>query len=114
MSIGIRLHDAASGTLEQRAAAVKAQGFSCVHLALSKTLSPDLMAPAAATSGLAHEVRRALDGLDIAVLGCYLTLAQQDDAQAAQDQSLRHRGGSRLLCTDIFGADKKRDRCGYW
>lgn len=78
MNIGIRLHDTAHGTLEQRARAAREQGFTCVHLALSKTIGPELMAPAAATPGLAHSVRRMLAGLDIAVLGCYLNLTHPD------------------------------------
>ena len=80
MSVGIRLHDVAPGTLEERVQRAKAQGFECVHLALSKVISPALMEPAAATCGLADYVRRAMNGLDIAVLGCYLQLAQEDDA----------------------------------
>lgn len=80
MSVGIRLHDVAPGTLEERAQRAREQGFECVHLALSKVIAPELMEPAAATCGLAHYVRRAMGGLDIAVLGCYLELAQKDDA----------------------------------
>lgn len=78
MNIGIRLHDVAPGTLEERARIARQQGFTCVHLALSKTVGPELMNPAAATPGLACSVRRMLDGLDIAVLGCYLNLTHPD------------------------------------
>ena len=35
MKIGIRLHDTIPGTLEQRLAFVRGQGFECTHLALS-------------------------------------------------------------------------------
>ena len=80
MSVGIRLHDVAPGTLEERVQSAKDQGFECIHLALSKVISPALMEPAAATCGLADYVRHAVDGLDIAVLGCYLQLTQEDDA----------------------------------
>ena len=38
MNIGIRLHDTAHGTLEERLAFARAQGFSCAHTALSKVL----------------------------------------------------------------------------
>ena len=38
MNIGIRLHDTAPGTLKERLAFAKEQGFSCAHVALSKVL----------------------------------------------------------------------------
>lgn len=78
MNIGIRMHDAAPGTMAQRAGYVKAQGFSCVHLALSKALGPEYMEPSVATPGLAAQVKKVLAGLDVAVLGCYLNLAHPD------------------------------------
>ena len=79
MSIGLRFHDSADGTLSQRAAAISAQGFGCVHIALSKALGAEFMQPAALTPGLASELKRALHPLDIAVLGCYLNLAHPDE-----------------------------------
>ena len=55
MNIGIRLHDVAGATLEEKLQNAKAQGFSCVHLALSKVLpdfpmekAPELLTPALA------------------------------------------------------------------
>ena len=75
MSVGIRLHDTAPGTLAERARFASAQGFSCVHLALSKVIGPALMERAALTPGLAAHVREALSPLSVAVLGCYLNLA---------------------------------------
>lgn len=79
MNIGIRMHDMTPGTLEERAAIACTQGFSCVHLALSKTIDPAYMDPAVATPGLASYVRKAMQGLDVAVLGCYLNLAHPDE-----------------------------------
>ena len=79
MNIGIRMHDMTPGTLEERAAIACTQGFSCVHLALSKTIAPAYMDPAVATPGLASYVRKAMQGLDVAVLGCYLNLAHPDE-----------------------------------
>ena len=79
-NIGLRMHDAAPGTLEQRAKNIIAQGFSCVHLALGKVLDGSYMNPAAATPGLAHSVKKGLQGLDIAVLGCYLNLTHPDES----------------------------------
>lgn len=79
MNIGIRMHDAAPGTLRERAGFVRDQGFSCVHLALSKTIDPGLMEPAAATPGLAAQVKHDLGDIDLAVLGCYLNLTHPDE-----------------------------------
>ena len=33
-SIGLRVHDSIPGTLKERADFIRAQGFTCVHLAL--------------------------------------------------------------------------------
>ena len=95
MNIGIRMHDAAEGTLKERAGFVRAQGFSCVHLALSKTIDPKLMEPAAATPGLAAQVRHDLGDIDLAVLGCYLNLTHPDEA-AYRDILRRYRAHIQL------------------
>jgi len=85
MNIGIRLHDTAPGSLEQRLDSARAQGFSCAHLALSKVISDFLMddAPGLLNDDLAARVRAAFEdrGMGCAVLGCYLKLAT-DDAEA--------------------------------
>lgn len=80
MNIGIRMHDLAQGTLEERTGYAKAQGFSCVHLATSKVIGPEYMEPAVVSPGLAAYLTRALQGLEVAVLGCYLNLAHPDEA----------------------------------
>ena len=83
MNIGIRLHDTAPGSLEQRLAFARAQGFSCAHLALSKVLADFGMndAPTLLDDTLARRVREAFSaqGMDCAVLGCYLQLATTDE-----------------------------------
>ena len=96
MNIGIRLHDTAPGTLEERLRGAKAQGFSCAHLALSKVVAGFRMADAPgrlADPDFAREVRGAFEGtgLECAVLGCYLNLA--DPAEE-----------SRLKTRDIYFA----------
>lgn len=82
MNIGIRLHDTAGTTLEEHLKSAKAQGFSCVHLAMQKTIPGFSMdrAPELLTDELACEVRELLDRYDLqcAVLGCYLNLATPD------------------------------------
>ena len=77
MQIGLRLHDAAKLPLEERLAVVREQGFTCGHLALSKVLDKQYAAPEALTPGYAMYLKNlfAKNELDIAVLGCYLNLA---------------------------------------
>ena len=83
MNIGNRLHDSAGTTLAERLDNAAAQGFSCVHLALSKTVPGLRMAdtPSRLTESFAREVRQELDShnLQCAVLGCYLNLATPDE-----------------------------------
>ena len=95
MNIGIRLHDACPGTLQQRAQAAHAQGFGCVQLALGKALGEPYAQPAAMTAGLAAEVMRALSPLKVAVLGCYLNLAHPDET-VYRDTLARYRAHLRF------------------
>ena len=78
MNIGIRLHDTAGANLAEHLAAAKAQGFTCVHLALGKLIPGFKMsdAPALLTDELAAQVRAELDknGQTCVLLGCYLNL----------------------------------------
>lgn len=88
ISLGLRLHDTKDGTFEERLACAKKQGFSCIHLALSKIqgLTAD---PEALTPGYARYIRHALDdaGLDLAVLGCYLNLGNPDAREMTKIQA---------------------------
>lgn len=83
MQIGLRLHDAVRLPLEQRLAAVRGQGFSCVQLAMAKAIEEFPTDDAALTPGLAMYLKHLFEknGLDIAVLGCYLNLAVPDKEQ---------------------------------
>ncbi len=105
--IGLRLHDAAPGTLAERSAAAKAQGFTCCHLALSKTMGKQYMAPGALTPGLAREVMDALQGLDTAVLGCYLNLATPDmeEYRTAVSKYIAHLRFSRWMNAVLVGTE---------
>lgn len=89
IQLGIRLHDATEGTLMQRAASVRKQGFVCVHLALSKAVKDFPKGNGALTPGLAMHIRHIFEreGLDIAVLGCYKNLAEPDERLLRQIQS---------------------------
>lgn len=83
MQFGIRLHDAVQAPVEERLKIVKEQGFTCAHVALSKVISENSVAPQALTPGYAMYLKRLFDKneLDCAVLGCYLNLANPDVAQ---------------------------------
>lgn len=83
MQFGIRLHDAVKAPIEERLRIVKEQGFTCAHVALSKVISENSVAPQALTPGYAMYLKRLFDKneLDCAVLGCYLNLANPDAAQ---------------------------------
>ena len=82
-NIGLRLHDSKPGTLSERSLSAASQGFRCVHLALSKVLGSGFMDPMVFTPGLAAHVRSSMNGLDIAVLGCYLNLCTPDESEYA-------------------------------
>lgn len=95
MQIGIRLHDVNTNldlelqTMEARAATARAEGFSCVHLALSKVVKGAVFDNCALNEGLAMYAKRvfAQNELDVAVLGCYLNLAHPDPEKLKDIQS---------------------------
>lgn len=109
MQIGIRLHDVNAGlapeaqTMEARAAKAREEGFSCVHLAFSKVIRGVAFDECALTEGLAFHTKRvfAQNGLDVAVLGCYLNLAHPDPAKLRDIQS-RYYGHLRVAA--LMGA----------
>ena len=81
LQLGIRLHDVGNMPLEQLLARVRAQGFTCCHIALGKSLPDVPCTPAALTPGYAHYLKNtfARAGVDIAVLGNYLNLLHPDE-----------------------------------
>ena len=103
MQLGIRLHDVNAGlseerqTLEARARTAREEGFSCVHLALSKCIKGVSFDGAALNEGLAAYVRRVFrrEELDVAVLGCYPNLAHPDPEKIREFQS-RYFGNLRV------------------
>ncbi len=82
MNIGIRLHDTIGTNLAEHLASAKAQGFTCVHIAMSKVDSAFRMAdaPALLTDELAAKVKAQLkeNGQSCVLLGCYLNLCTPD------------------------------------
>ncbi|MCD8347650.1 MAG: sugar phosphate isomerase/epimerase [Lachnospiraceae bacterium] len=86
MQIGIRLHDVRKAPLAERLATAHEQGFSCAHLALAKVISENPVDDGALTPGYAMYLKKlfAEHDLDIAVLGCYLNLANPNAASLAK------------------------------
>lgn len=115
MQIGIRLHDVnarlapAEQTMEARAAKAREEGFACVHLALSKVMKGVGFDECALTEGLAMHTRRvfAQNGLDIAVLGCYLNLAHPDPDRLRDIQSryFGHLRAAALMGAGVVGTE---------
>lgn len=109
IQFGIRLHDAVQVPIEERLKAVKAQGFACAHVALSKVISENSVAESALTPGYAMYLRRLFEKneLDFAVLGCYLNLATPDAAQlkATQEKYLANIRFAAHLGAGVVGTE---------
>lgn len=109
IQLGLRLHDTdRTLSFEEKLAMVRAQGFSCVHLALSKI--PGLCAdPSALTPGYAAAIRHALDeeDLSLAVLGCYKNLGNPDAAEQKriQEQYTAHLRFASFLGMGVVGTE---------
>lgn len=86
MQLGIRLHDTKNLPFEERIADVHELGFACGHLALSKVIKEFPTDDGALTPGLAMYIKKvfAKNDVDIAVLGCYLNLANPNPEKLAQ------------------------------
>lgn len=117
MQIGIRLHDTAPGTLSERLGYARAQGFTCAHLALGKAVDGFVTAeaPRLLTDEFAREVRSDFEenGMECAVLGCYLNLADPDPESRAETQRiyrahLRFAGriGAKTVGTETYAHPK--------
>ena len=108
MQIGLRLHDARKRPLGEMLKNVKNQGFSCVHLALSKieglTADTHALTPGYALY-LKHEFEKS--GLDIAVLGNYLNLAHpdKDKLKEIQNRYMAHLRFASLLGCSVVGTE---------
>ncbi|MCR5742550.1 MAG: sugar phosphate isomerase/epimerase [Lachnospiraceae bacterium] len=116
MQVGIRFHDLAAGTLEERAAFAHAQGFKCTHIALSK-IGPYKMTLPELTPGWAMHVRHVLEGngLDTAVLGCYLNLGTPDEAALKNTQEVykAHLRFASILGAAVVGTETGAVNTGY-
>ena len=109
MQLGLRLHDAVQLPLEERLEKVKEQGFLCGHLALSKVISEYSVADSALTPGYALYLKRLFEKnqIDIAVLGCYLNLANPNEEQlaATMEKYKAHIRFASLLGVGVVGTE---------
>lgn len=109
MQLGIRLHDIKKAPLEERLQVAKEQGFRCGHLALSKVISEYSVADSALTPGFACYLKNlfAASGIDIAVLGCYLNLANPNEESLKKNYAryLTHIRFASLLGAGVVGTE---------
>lgn len=83
LQVGIRLHDVESVSMEERIRLAAERGFSCIHLASKFVYAEYGIDRGGLTPGLAANLKRMLNryGIDLAVYGCYLNLANPDSEQ---------------------------------
>lgn len=109
IQLGLRLHDGEKLPLEELLPLVREKGFTCVHMALSKSMKEVPCTPSALTPGYAGWLRRQFrdNGLDIAVLGNYLNLAHPDpDAlRQIQEKYYAHLRFASLLGCGLVGTE---------
>lgn len=109
MQLGIRLHDIKKAPLPERLKIAEEQGFACGHLALSKVISEYPVDDGALTPGYALYLKRLFEKyhLDIAVLGCYLNLANPNPEKLAQitHRYLAHIRFASLLGVGVVGTE---------
>ena len=117
IQFGLRLHDAEKLPLEQVLPLVRQKGFTCAHLALSKSLKEVPNTPSALTPGYAAYLRRlfAQNGIDIAVLGNYLNLAHPDEdaLHAIQEKYYAHIRFASLLGCGMVGTETGAPNAEY-
>ena len=109
MQLGIRLHDIEKAPLERRLEIAHEQGFKCGHLALSKVISEYSVDNSALTPGLAMYIKRIFEKneLDIAVLGCYLNLANpnQETLKKTTENYMAHIRFAALAGVGVVGTE---------
>lgn len=91
LQIGLRLHDGEKLPIAELLPLVREKGFTCAHLALTKSVGEYPSDSAALTPGYAMYLRRlfAENRLDVAVLGCYLALSSRNCPVAVYKAHLR-------------------------
>ena len=109
MQIGIRLHDIKKAPLEERLAIAHEQGFTCGHLALGKVINEYATDNGALTPGLALYLKHLFERneLDVAVLGCYLNLANPnpESLKKITNRYMAHIRFASLLDVGVVGTE---------
>ncbi len=102
MQLGIRLHDTTKLPFEERIKDVHDLGFSCGHLALAKVIDEFPTTDEAMTPGLAMYIKNvfAKNQVDIAVLGCYLNMANPNPEQL---EKIVHRYMAHIRFASLLG-----------
>ena len=117
IQFGLRLHDAEKLPVEQVLPLVRQKGFTCAHVALSKSFRELPCTPSALTPGYALYLRHLFEknGIDIAVLGNYLNLAHPDaDAlHAIQEKYYAHIRFASLLGCGMVGTETGAPNAEY-
>ena len=109
IQFGLRLHDAEPLPLEQLLPLVREKGYTCAHLALSKSMKDLPCTPGALTPGYALYLRHLFEknGIDIAVLGNYLNLVYPDETviREMQEKYYAHIRFASLLGCGMVGTE---------
>ncbi len=97
MRLGVRAHDFGKLPAAELAERIAAAGFCCVQLAPTKALAGFDTDAGRLNPGLAWQIRRTFERreIQIAVLGCYINLADPDESRRARQvarfkEYLRH------------------------
>ena len=87
MKIGVRGHDYGCASPKEMAERISHAGFSCFQLALHKAIEGCKPEYGHLNPGFCYSVRTAFEhkGLDVAVLGCYIEPASQDEEKRMYD-----------------------------
>ena len=109
MQIGIRAHDVEYGPLDVLIPRIRSQGFTCMHVALSKSIREFTPTIASMTPGLATYIRNLCDAshVDVAVLGNYLNLAHPDPDRLREitDRYVAHMRFASILRPSVVGTE---------
>lgn len=83
LRLGVRGHDMPKAPFDEWVKSISDAGFCCTQLALSKAIHDFSVSKEAMTSGMADYMKRSFEKnqVEVAVLGCYLNIANPDKAQ---------------------------------
>jgi sugar phosphate isomerase/epimerase len=109
MQIGIRAHDVEYAPLHELIPRIHEQGFTCMHIALSKSIKEFKVDIPAMTPGLAMYIKNlcAENHVDIAVLGNYLNLAHPDSEKLKEitEKYVAHLRFASILGCSVVGTE---------